>query len=93
MSAAVTLVPAGFEQPQSVDAEMLAFMAQVRMVQTLADIASMSGTDHINRLHRPGAKYFNMCAQARLPRACACTSPGLASPNLARANSTINGPY
>ena len=60
MSAAVTLVPAGFEQPNSIDGEMAAFMAQVQMVQTLSDIASMSGAEHIARLHRPGAKYFNM---------------------------------
>ena len=26
----------------------------------LSDIASMSGAEHIARLHRPGAKYFNM---------------------------------
>jgi len=59
MSHAVTLVPKGMEQP-SIDIEMEAFMAQVQQVQSLADIAAMSGVDHIARLHRPGAKYFNM---------------------------------
>ena len=60
-SGAVMLVPKGQEQP-SIDHEMEAFMAQVQQVQTLADIAAMSGDDHISRLHRVGAKYFNMCA-------------------------------
>ena len=64
MSHVVTLVPKGQEQP-NIDAEMEAFMSQVQQVQTLADIAAMSGADHIARLHRPGAKYFNMCARAR----------------------------
>ena len=60
-SAAVTLVPKGQEVnvPQ-IDAEMEAFMSQVQQVQSLADIAAMSGADHISRLFRPGAKYFNM---------------------------------
>jgi len=39
---------------------MESFMAQVQQVQTLADIAAMSGAEHISRLHRPGSKYFNM---------------------------------
>ena len=56
-SSAVTLVPKGQEP---VDPEMDAFLSQVQMVQSLSDIAAMSGPDHIARLHRPGAKYFNM---------------------------------
>ena len=56
---AVTLVPES-QRPPSVDAEMEEFMAQVQTVQTEADLAQMSGSDHIARLHRPGAKYFNM---------------------------------
>jgi len=59
MAGVVTLVPKGQEVAQ-VDAEMESFMAQVQMVQTLSDIAALSGADHIARLHRPGAKYFNM---------------------------------
>ena len=59
MAHSVTLVPKGFEQPD-IDVEMQSFMAQVQQVQTLADIAAMSGEEHITRLHRPGAKYFNM---------------------------------
>ena len=60
MAHCVTLVPKGQEQP-SIDVEMEAFMAQVQQVQSLADIAALSGAEHIARLHRPGAKYFNMC--------------------------------
>ena len=79
-SAAVTLVPKGYEQQPSIDQEMEAFMQQVQQVQTLADIASMNGSDHIARLHRPGAKYFNMCvatctARARAERASRATRP------------------
>ena len=60
-SAAVTLVPKGFEQAnEPIDAEMQSFLSQVQMVQSLEAIASLSGTEHITRLHRPGAKYFNM---------------------------------
>ena len=58
-SSVVTLVPESQREP-SVDAEFEAFMKQVQAVQTLEAIAAMSGTDHIARLHRPGAKYFNM---------------------------------
>lgn len=59
MAGVVTLVPESQRVPD-VDAEMAEFMAQVQKVQSLADIAAMSGADHIARLHRPGAKYFNM---------------------------------
>ena len=59
MAHVVTLVPKGQEQP-AVDVVFEAFMAQVQQVQSLADIAAMSGADHIARLHRPGAKHFNM---------------------------------
>jgi len=60
-SAAVTLVPKGFEQAQQpVDAEMQSFLAQVQTAQSLEAIAAMTGAEHIARLHRPGAKYFNM---------------------------------
>lgn len=55
----VTLVPKG-QEPQHVDEEMMSFLAQVQMTQSLADIAALSGSEHIARLHRPGAKYFNM---------------------------------
>ena len=55
----VTLVPKG-QEPQQVDLQMEAFLSQVQQIQSLADIAAMSGEDHIARLHRPGAKYFNM---------------------------------
>jgi hypothetical protein len=74
MSHAVTLVPKGMEQP-SIDIEMEAFMAQVQQVQSLADIAAMSGVDHIARLHRPGAKYFNMCASAAPAHGGAALTP------------------
>ena len=63
MAHVVTLVPKGQEKPD-VDVAFEAFMAQVQQVQSLADIAALSGADHIARLHRPGAKYFNMCARA-----------------------------
>jgi hypothetical protein len=63
-SGVVTLVPKG-QEPQPVDQEMDAFLSQVQMFQSLSDIAAMPGPDHIARLHRPGAKYFNMCAAAR----------------------------
>jgi len=59
MAGVVTLVPKG-QEVQQIDNEMEAFMSQVQMVQTLADIAALSGQEHIARLHRPGAKYFNM---------------------------------
>lgn len=55
----VTLVPKG-QEVEVIDNEMVAFMAQVQMVQSLEDIAALSGSEHIARLHRPGAKYFNM---------------------------------
>ena len=55
----VTLVPKG-QEVEVIDNEMVAFMAQVQMVQSLEDIAALSGNEHIARLHRPGAKYFNM---------------------------------
>jgi len=58
-SSAVTLVPKG-QESTSVDVAFEAFMAQVQQVQSLADIAAMSGDEHIDRLHRPGSKYFNM---------------------------------
>ena len=58
-SSVVTLVPESQRQP-SVDAEMADFMAQVQHAQSIADIAAMTGPEHIARLHRPGAKYFNM---------------------------------
>ena len=59
MAGVVTLVPKG-QEVAPVDHDMENFMAQVQMVQTLEHIAAMSGADHIARLHRPGAKYFNM---------------------------------
>jgi DnaJ family protein C protein 8 len=55
----VTLVPKG-QEVERIDEEMVSFLAQVQMVQSLADIAALSGSEHIARLHRPGAKYFNM---------------------------------
>lgn len=55
----VTLVPKG-QEVTAVDSEMEAFLSQVQMVQTLEHLLAMSGADHIARLHRPGAKYFNM---------------------------------
>ena len=58
MSHAVTLVPEGHQQQQ--DTEMEDFLTQVQQVQSAAEMAAMSGSDHIARLHRPGAKYFNM---------------------------------
>jgi len=58
-SAVVTLVPESQRAPD-VDAEMSDFLAQVQKAQSLAEISAMSGAEHIARLHRPGAKYFNM---------------------------------
>ena len=55
----VTLVPKG-QEVAPIDHEMDSFLSQVQMVQSLADIAALSGSEHIARLHRPGAKYFNM---------------------------------
>lgn len=55
----VTLVPESQRQPD-VDADMEAFLQQVKAVQSSEALAAMSGVDHIARLHRPGAKYFNM---------------------------------
>ena len=55
----VTLVPKG-QEPQAADLAMEAFLSQVQQIQSLADIAAMTGAEHIARLHRPGAKYFNM---------------------------------
>lgn len=56
-SSAITLVPKGYEQ---VDPEMELFLDQVKTIQTQEDLAAMPGPEHIARLHRPGAKYFNM---------------------------------
>jgi len=50
-------VPKGQEVVQE-DPELADFLQQVNQLQ--ADMATMSGEDHIARLHRPGAKYFNM---------------------------------
>jgi|TARA_B100000524_G_scaffold73185_1_gene33611 DnaJ family protein C protein 8 len=57
-SAAVTLVPASMQQ-EAVDMDMLAFMREIE-VHTYKEPEKLSGGDHINRLYRPGAKYFNM---------------------------------
>eukprot|EP00310_Coccolithus_braarudii_P014903 CAMPEP_0183351154 /NCGR_PEP_ID=MMETSP0164_2-20130417/23395_1 /TAXON_ID=221442 /ORGANISM="Coccolithus pelagicus ssp braarudi, Strain PLY182g" /LENGTH=272 /DNA_ID=CAMNT_0025523265 /DNA_START=34 /DNA_END=852 /DNA_ORIENTATION=- len=57
--AAVTLVPAG-QMPKAeseIDAEMAAFMTEVH---TIMDAEKLSSGDQIARLHRPGAKYFNL---------------------------------
>lgn len=56
----VTLVPASDAAAASVDQEMNDFLGQVTHIRSMADLAAMSGPDHIARLHRPGAKYFNM---------------------------------
>ncbi len=42
------------------DAELDEFMAQVQVIQNSSQIAALTGAEHIARLHRPGAKYFNM---------------------------------
>eukprot|EP00966_Prymnesium_polylepis_P110822 2563599-Prymnesium_polylepis.1 len=57
MPPVVALVPKGQEVVQE-DPELADFLQQVNQLQ--ADMATMSGEDHIARLHRPGAKYFNM---------------------------------
>ncbi|KAL1511391.1 hypothetical protein AB1Y20_006192 [Prymnesium parvum] len=57
MPPVVPLVPPG-QQVEPEDPELLDFLAQVNQLQ--ADMQNMSGTDHIARLFRPGAKYFNM---------------------------------
>lgn len=58
MSAAVVrLVPAGQEVAPE-DPELSDFLQQVQQLQ--ADMSAMTGEDHIARLFRPGAKYFNM---------------------------------
>jgi len=56
----VTLVPASDAAAASVDQEMNDFLGQVTHIRSMADLAAMSGAEHIARLHRPGAKYFNM---------------------------------
>jgi len=53
----ISLVPAGQQKPD-IDVEMEAFMNEVKMVQL--DAEKLSPKDQIGRLHRPGAKYFNM---------------------------------
>ena len=58
-SGVVTLVPDSMAAAAP-DSEMADFLAQVTHIRSLADIAAMSGAEHIARLHRPGAKYFNM---------------------------------
>ena len=57
MPPVVTLVPKG-QEVEEVDPELRDFLQQVNQLQ--ADMQTMSGTDHIARLHRPGSKYFNM---------------------------------
>jgi len=57
--AAVTLVPPG-QEPKAeseMDAELASFMTEVH---TIMDAEKLSDKDQIARLHRPGAKYFNM---------------------------------
>ena len=75
----VTLVPESQRQPD-VDADMEAFLQQVKAVQSSEALAAMSGVDHIARLHRPGAKYFNMCARAGRTRASAASAAAASVP-------------
>jgi len=58
MSGAIHLVPPGQQQAAAPDPELALFLQQVQQLQS--DMQSMSGSDHVARLHRPGAKYFNM---------------------------------
>merc|ERR1719217_1876742 len=59
-SAAVTLVPAS-QQPtdEEKDADLAAFMREVNKLLEM-EPEKMTGAQHIDRLFRPGAKYFNM---------------------------------
>lgn len=57
MPPVVSLVPKG-QEVEAEDPELRDFLQQVNQLQ--ADLQNMSGDDHIARLHRPGAKYFNM---------------------------------
>eukprot|EP00316_Scyphosphaera_apsteinii_P005704 CAMPEP_0119304514 /NCGR_PEP_ID=MMETSP1333-20130426/5722_1 /TAXON_ID=418940 /ORGANISM="Scyphosphaera apsteinii, Strain RCC1455" /LENGTH=272 /DNA_ID=CAMNT_0007307413 /DNA_START=29 /DNA_END=847 /DNA_ORIENTATION=- len=56
-SNAVTLVPPGQQQPD-IDAELAAFMTEVHAIQKASE--KMTPGEQIERLHRPGAKYFNL---------------------------------
>ena len=56
-SGVVRLVPAGQEVAPE-DPMLADFLAEVQQLQV--DMQSMTGEDHISRLHRPGSKYFNM---------------------------------
>ena len=56
----VTLVPAG-QQPtaEEQDADLAAFLQEVHKLIEM-EPEKMTGSQHIDRLFRPGAKYFNM---------------------------------
>ena len=57
-SGVVTLVPGGAAAQPEVDAEMSLFLAEVERIEK--DPEKMTGEEHIERMFRPGSKYFNM---------------------------------
>ena len=57
-SGVVTLVPGGQAAQPEVDAEMSLFLAEVERIEK--DPEKMTGEEHIERMFRPGSKYFNM---------------------------------
>ena len=59
-SGKVTLVPAGQEASEEErDADLAAFLQEVhKLIETEPE--KMTGSQHIDRLFRPGSKYFNM---------------------------------
>ena len=60
MAGKVTLVPAGQEASEEErDADLAAFLQEVHTLIEM-EPEKMTGTQHIDRLFRPGSKYFNM---------------------------------
>ena len=60
MAGKVTLVPAGQEASEEErDADLAAFLQEVHKLMEM-EPEKMTGTQHIDRLFRPGSKYFNM---------------------------------
>ena len=59
-SGVVKLVPAGQEQTEEEkDADLAMFLQEVNKLLEM-EPEKMTGKEHIDRLFRPGAKYFNM---------------------------------
>ena len=60
MAGKVTLVPAGQEPSEEErDADLAAFLQEVNKLIEM-EPEKMTGAQHIDRLFRPGSKYFNM---------------------------------